>query len=561
MSSRLFCRLQLRPRAFLNARAASSFRSRLKDLQTGTQNVPKVGFSPQQNLGFLAVLLATTLCGAVAGYSIAQTESAAAEEEPTTTSKYGTAKDFDIAITELKAALPRYGAVSSDPAELVAHGESPYHYHEGVAHSVVVYPASTEDVVKVVKIANQYKMPVVPYSGATSLEGQVGGYAGGCICVDMSEMDEILAIHGCTPEADADLVCQPGVGWMTINETLRSKGIPLFFPIDPGPSATIGGMVSTGCSGTNAVRYGTAKGEWFLNLTVVLPSGEVIKTRRRARKSSAGFDLTKLFIGAEGTLGIITEVTLRLAPVLPTTVATVQFPNVSAAAEAVRQTINLAGVGASVQCVELVDDNYMIALNKFVGRAKYLEKDALFFKFQGHSAAALKEVGKIVKGVCEKNGGTGFKLASGPAEADSMWEDRKNALNVGLSLYPDAKGLSTDVCVPVSKLPELVYETKKDIAAAQIPSMIVGHAGDGNFHALLLYKTKEELSVAKIVADRMVKRALALDGTCTGEHGVGVGKRKYLVEELGPGTVEVMKKIKHTMDPLGLFNPGKLYPD
>ncbi|KAJ7020023.1 FAD-linked oxidase-like protein [Mycena alexandri] len=474
-----------------------------------------------------------------------------------TAPKYGTAEDFKLAIEELKDALPREGGVSTVQADLVIHGESPYHHHDCVDHSVVVYPESTEDVVKVVKIANKYKMPVVPYSGATSLEGQVGGYSGGCICVDMSEMDQILAIH----EADADLVCQPGVGWMTINETLRDKGIPLFFPIDPGPSATIGGMVSTGCSGTNAVRYGTAKGEWFLNLTVVLPSGEVIKTRRRSRKSSAGFDLTKLFIGAEGTLGIITEVTLRLAPVLPTTVATVQFPNVAAAAEAVRQTINLAGVGASVQCVELVDNNFMVALNKFAGKRKYLEKDGLFFKFQGHSPTALKEVAKIVKGVCEKNGGSGFKLASGPAEADSMWDDRKNALNIGLSLYPDAKGWSTDVCVPVSKLPQLVHETKKDIAAAQIPSMIVGHAGDGNFHALLLYKTEEELDVAKIVADRMVKRALALDGTCTGEHGVGVGKKKYLVEELGPGTVGLMKKIKHTMDPLGLFNPGKLYPD
>ncbi|KAJ7933827.1 FAD-linked oxidase-like protein [Mycena leptocephala] len=454
--------------------------------------------------------------------------------------------------------VTRDGGVSTDEADLIIHGESPYHHHDGVPHSVVVYPESTEDVVKIVKIANKFRMPVVPYSGATSLEGQVGGYQGGCICVDMSGMDEIIAIH----EADADLVCQPGVGWMTINETLRSKGIPLFFPIDPGPSATIGGMISTGCSGTNAVRYGTAKGEWFLNLTVVLPSGEVIKTRRRSRKSSAGFDLTRLFIGAEGTLGIITEATLRLAPVLPTTVATVQFPNVAAAAEAVRQSIDVAGVGANVQCVELVDNNFMAALNKFgSSKRKYLEKDGLFFKFQGHSEAAMKEVAKIVKAVCEKNGGTGFKLASGPAEADAMWSDRKNALNIGLSLLPGARAWSTDVCVPVSKLPELVYETKKDIAAAEIPSIIAGHAGDGNFHALLLYKTEDELDVARIVADRLVKRALALDGTCTGEHGVGIGKKKYLVEELGPGTVELMKKIKRTIDPLGLFNPGKLYPD
>ncbi|KAJ6498787.1 FAD-linked oxidase-like protein [Mycena sanguinolenta] len=464
------------------------------------------------------------------------------------------AVDFKLAIKELKEALPRDGSVSTDSADISSHGQSSYHQYHGAAPSVVVYPKSTGDVVKIVKIATKYRMPVVPYGGASSLEGQLGGHPGGSICVDMSEMDEIIEIH----ESDADLVCQPGVGWMTINETLRSKGIPLFFPIDPGPSATIGGMISTGCSGTNAVRYGTARGEWFLNVTVVLPSGEVIKTRRRSRKSSAGFDLTKLFIGAEGTLGIITEVTLRLAPVLPTTVATVQFPNVGAAAEAVRQAINLSGVGTSIQCVELVDDKFMAALNKFgSSKHKYLEKDGLFLKFQGHSDAALKEVAKIVKAVCEQNGGTGFRLANGPVEADAMWSDRKNALNIGRSLLPGADSWGTDVCVPVSKLPELVYETKKDIVQAEIPSILVGHAGDGNFHALLLYTTEEELDVAKIVADRLVKRALELDGTCTGEHGVGVSKKKYLVEELGPGAVQLMKEIKRTIDPLGLFNPGK----
>ncbi|KAJ7212952.1 FAD-linked oxidase-like protein [Mycena pura] len=520
--------------------------------------VPKAVVNPRnRGLGVLAALLATTMCGAVAGYSLALSEGATGSAEARTqTPAYGSAADFKRAIGELKGTFRRAGAVSTDAADLTSRGG--VIHDDGTQHSVVVYPQSTEDVVQIVRIANKFRMPVVPYSGATSLEGQINGLPGGGICVDMSRMDEILEIN----EADADLVCQPGVGWMAINETLREKGIPLFFPIDPGPTATIGGMISTGCSGTNAVRYGTAKGEWFLNMTVVLPSGEVIKTRRRSRKSSAGFDLTKLFIGAEGTLGIITEVTIRLAPVLPTTVATVQFPNVGAAAEAVRQSINVAGVGASIQCVELVDDNFMVALNKFgSSKRKYLEKDSLFFKFQGHSDAALKETAKVVKVVCEKNGGTGFKLASGPADAEAMWSDRKNALHIGLALAPGAKGWTTDVCVPVSKLPELVYETKKDIAAAGLPSMLVGHAGDGNFHALLLYASDAELAVAQVIADRLVKRALALDGTCTGEHGVGVYKKQYLVEELGPGTVELMKKIKRTVDPLGLFNPGKLYPD
>ncbi|KAJ7121355.1 FAD-linked oxidase-like protein, partial [Mycena crocata] len=492
-----------------------------------------------------AVLLAATMCGAVGGYSIALSTAVA---QPTTSKlEYGTPKDFEQAIKELKSIFPPAG-LSTDKGDLTIHGESPYHQHDGVKHSVIVYPQHTEDIVKVVKI-NKFKMPVVPYSGATSLEGQVGGVLSGRWY--LRRHIKPLMRHS---EADTDLVCRPSVGWTTINETLRSKGIPLFFPIDPGPSATIGGMISTGCSGTNTVRYGTAKGEWFLNMTVVLPSGEVIKTRCRSRKSSAGFNLTKLFIGAEGTLGIITKVTLQLAPVLPTTVTTVQFPNVAAAAEAMLQ----ASLPVSIKCVELVDDNFMAALNKFgSSKRKYLEKDGLFFKFQGHSEAVMKEVAEIVKAVREKNGGTGFKLASGPGEAEAMWSDRKNTLNIRLSLVPGAKGYSTDVCVPVSRLPELVYETKRDIAAAGIPSILVGHAGDGNFHALSLYTTKKELEVAGKIADRLVARALGLDGTCTGEHGVGIGK-KYLVEELGPGTVELMKKIKWATDPLGLFNPGKV---
>ncbi|KAJ7267660.1 FAD-linked oxidase-like protein [Mycena haematopus] len=518
-------------------------------------NAPKVLVNRPKSLNVqvLAVLLATTMCGAVGGYSIAQS-TGVSSMPAAQTPKYGTAKDFKLAIKELKETLPRDGGVSTDRVES-SYNVSPLKTPIGATPTVVVYPKSTEDVVKVVRIANKYAMPVISYAGATSLENQVRRYPGGCIFIDMSEMDKIIEIH----ESDADLVCQPGVGWMTINETLRSKGIPLFFPIEPGPSATIGDIISTGCSRTNAVGYGTANGELFLNVTVVLPSGEIIKTRRRSRKSSAGFDLTKLFLGAEGTLGLITEVTLRLAPVLPTTVATVQFPNVGAAAEAVRQTINVAGVGA--ECVELVDDTFMAALNKSgSSKRKYLEKTGLFFKFQRHSDAALKEVAKIVKAVCDKNGGSGFRLAKGPAEADAMWSDRKKAFDIGCSLHPGAKRWSTDVCVPVSKLPELVYETKKDIAQAEIPSILVGHAGDGNFHVLLLYKTEEELDVAKIVTDRLAKRALELDGTCTGEHGVGDSNKKYLVEELGPGTVGIMKQIKRTIDPLGLFNPGKVSP-
>ncbi|KAJ6571390.1 FAD-linked oxidase-like protein [Mycena capillaripes] len=449
--------------------------------------------------------------------------------------------------------------VSTNPDDLKLHGLSTNSYHTGVDHSVVVYPESTEDVVKIVKIAHEWKMPITVCFPSV--------HPGGGICMDMTGMNRILEIH----EADADVVCQPGLGWMELNEMLQREGIPLFFPVRPLPSlnntlslyathldrprpdATIGGMASTGCSGTNAVRYGTAKAEWFLNVTVVLPNGEVIKTRRRSRKSSAGFDTTKLFIGA--------GLTLRLAPLLPTTVASVQFPDVKAAVEASIQILR-SGIAAGIQCVELVDDTFMAATNKYgASQHVYPESDGLFFKFQGHSPDALAETARIVKEICGQHGGTGFRLADGEEEAHDMWQDRKNAHHSGMALVPGAKGWATDVCVPVSKLPELVLETKKDLERVGLPYTIVGHVGDGNFHALLLFKTDEELEIVKEAVHRMVVRAIALDGTCTGEHGVGIGKREFLVEELGAGTVALMKAIKRTIDPLGLFNPGKLYPD
>ncbi|KAI0315833.1 FAD-binding domain-containing protein [Amylostereum chailletii] len=461
--------------------------------------------------------------------------------------QYGSEQDFVRAVHDLRAAFASSPhSVSTDPDDLDGHGASATLHNPGMPHTVVVYPRSTEDVVQIVKIANAHRMPVIPYSGATSLEGQITGNQYGGICVDVSRMDKILQIHDrpltATSRAaeDSDLVCQPGVGWMEINETLQDMGIPLFFPLDPAPSATIGGMLSTGCSGTNAVRYGTAKAEWFLNATVVLPSGEVIKTRQRSRKSSAGFDVTKLFIGAEGTLGI--------------------FPNVRKASEAVIEVLNR---GAGIQCVELCDAAFMDATNLHAGSARrYAVADHLFFKLQGPSDASLAETAQIVERVVRAHGGENWALARDPAEAESMWADRKNAHYSGLAYGgKGARGWATDVCVPISKLPQLVHETQKDIERAGIVSTIVGHAGDGNFHTLLIFKNEAELEVVRGLVHRMVDRAIALEGTCTGEHGVGVGKREYLNAELGEGTVKLMKAIKDTLDPLGLFNPGKLYPD
>ncbi|KAF9474412.1 hypothetical protein BDN70DRAFT_884839 [Pholiota conissans] len=515
----------------------------------------KSGSIPRTRLGVASLVLSASVVSATIGYFVATRYATSASLDVPDSPKFGSPEDFTKAIAELRQTFPSDATVSTDPADLHAHGFSDNDYHPGSPHSVVVYPQSTEDVVKIVKIANKYRMPVVPYSAATSLEGQFRGHKAGGICVDLNHMDKILQIN----VDDSDLVCQAAVGWMEVNETLKQKGIPLFFPIDPGPGATLGGMLSTGCSGTNAVRYGTAKGEWFLNATVVLPSGEVIKTRRRSRKSAAGFDTTKLFIGAEGTLGIVTEVTIRLAPVLPINVAVVHFPDIRSATAA---SIEVMNQGVGIQCVELLDAVSMQAMNNY-GKStrKWPERDSLFFKFQGPTQNSLKETAAVVQRIVTKHGGTGFSLAKHEKEAEELWADRKNLYYSALTLLPGGKGITTDVCVPVSKLPELIADTQKDLDGLGLMSSIVGHVGDGNFHALLLFKTDEEFKRAKEATKRIVHRAIALDGTCTGEHGVGLGKREYLVEELGEGTVELMKTIKRAVDPLGLFNPGKLYPD
>lgn len=469
---------------------------------------------------------------------------------------YGSPEDVRKAIEELRSALPGKDRIQTSPDSLRVHGSSDHSYHPSCPHSVVVMAHSTDDVVKVVNISRKYRVPITAYGGATSIEGHFTGFPSGSICLDLSAMNSILEIN----EADGDLRCQPGAKWEDINNTLKDKGIPLFFPLDPGPGATIGGMIGTGCSGTNAVRYGTAKAEWFLNITVVLPSGKVIKTRRRARKSSAGFDTTKLFIGAEGTLGIVTEATLRLAPRVPTKVAMAQFPDVEKAVSAVQQILNTP-YGPHIQCVELLDDHMMAAINTAgVVDAPYPVQDTLFFKIQG-SPESIRDTSNVVQEIVQRHGSTRFEFAATEEEAGEMWENRKYAFFSTLATHPGSKVWTTDVCVPVSRLPQLVYETKEDLAKAGLKSTIVGHVGDGNFHALILFKDEDELQSVGAAVHRLVHRAIQMDGTCTGEHGVGVGKTEYLVEELGEGTVELMRTVKKAIDPLNLFNPGKLYPE
>ncbi|KAL1744203.1 FAD-linked oxidase-like protein [Schizophyllum fasciatum] len=469
---------------------------------------------------------------------------------------YGSHRDVVKAIEKLREAFPEEGRVVTDPIVTAQYGSSDNTYLPTSPHSVVVRPRSTEDVVTIVNIARTHRIPIVPYSGATSLEGHFAGYATGSICIDMAEMNKIIRIN----VDDGDLICQPGVQWEVINETLKEKGIPLFFPIqDPG-RRTIGGMIGTGCSGTNAVRYGTAKGEWFLNITVVLPNGEVVKTRQRARKSSAGWDTTKLFIGAEGTLGVVTEATLRLAPRLPTKVAMAQFPNVGAAVSAVQEILQ-SPYGPLMQCLELVDDHMMAAINSAgLVEKPYPVSDTLFVKVQG-DAGAIDQASKTLKAIVKKHGSSQFEFAKTDEEADTLWQNRKYALISTLGAHPGSRCWTTDVCVPVSRLPHLVHETKRDLEQEGLTSTIVGHVGDGNFHALLLFKDDEELRKVEGAVHRLVHRAIRMDGTCTGEHGVGVGKKEYLTEELGESTIALMRTVKSAIDPLNIMNPGKLYPD
>ncbi|KAF9240044.1 FAD-linked oxidase-like protein [Melanogaster broomeanus] len=466
--------------------------------------------------------------------------------------------NFPAAIQALQEEFTDRGMVSTDPSELFAYAQSSYSQVPGYPHTVVVHVRDTEDVVKVVNISRRHLVPVVPYSGGTSLEGNLSAPPSGSICIDLSGMDKILAIN----DSDADVVCQAGVTWNNLNETLKEKGFHLFaycVSLDPGRDATIGGMISTGCSGTNAVKYGTARGEWILNATVVLPSGEVIKTRQRARKSSAGFDLTKLFIGAEGTLGIVTEGNYSASGTFaPTRVAVAQFPDIRQATNAVCDILNH---GAAIQCVEIIDELSIKVLNTFGTSAKkWPEKATLFFKFQG-SEDAIRDTSQFVERSISKHGATDFRLAADEQEGEDIWQDRRNALFAGLAYRPGCKGWITDVCVPVSRLPDLIQAAKKDFEELGLVAPIAGHVGDGNFHALVLYQDEAELALVREAVSRINRKAIELEGTCTGEHGVGTGKRDYLLSELGEGTVELMKTIKKTMDPDNLFNPGKLYPE
>jgi D-lactate dehydrogenase (cytochrome) len=432
---------------------------------------------------------------------------------------------------------------------LEQHGQSEA-YHRVLPPDVVVFPETTQEVVEIVRLCASLRMPIIPFGAGTSLEGNTAAVAGG-VCIDFARMNRVLAIH----TGDMDVAVQPGITRKQLNGDLRGTG--LFFPIDPGADASIGGMTSTRASGTMAVRYGTMKDN-VMALEVVLADGRVIRTGKRARKSSAGYDLTRLFVGAEGTLGVITEITLKLHP-LPQAIsaAVCSFDTLQNAVDTAIAVIQSA---VPVARIELVDDVMMRGINNH-SKLGYREAPTLFFEFHG-SETGVAEQAEVAEAIAVDHGGRGFEWAKAAEQRSRLWHARDNTLYAGLGLRPGARAMITDVCVPVSRLAECLTETRKDADASGLVAPIVGHVGDGNFHMLILIDpaNPDDVSRAKALHARMVARAIAMEGTCTGEHGIGLGKIGFLVDELGEA-VDVMRDIKRALDPQGLMNPGKIFAE
>lgn len=455
------------------------------------------------------------------------------------------AEKVNSVVADLTALLGDRCSTANAVREHHSHDES---YHHPAMPDAVCFAHSTEEVSEIVKICGRHGVPIVPYGVGTSLEGHIIPEHGG-VTVDLSQMNDVLEVN----EEDLDCIVQPGVTRKQLNEYLRATG--LFFPIDPGADASIGGMTATRASGTNAVRYGTMR-ENVLALTVVMADGRIIKTNRRARKSAAGYDLTRLMVGSEGTLGIITEITLRLYGI-PEAIssAVVSFEDLEGA---VNTTILTIQSGIPVARIELLDEVQMAAVNRYSDLG-YPDSPTLFLEFHG-TEASVKEQAEMVGAICEDYGGSGFQWTDKAEERNKLWQARHDAAYAAKSLKQNASIWATDVCVPISRLAECILETKKDIVANDLTAPIVGHVGDGNFHLAFVFAEgdNEGMKKAEEVNDRMVMRALSMGGTCTGEHGVGTGKMKFLIAEHGDA-VSVMREIKKALDPQNLFNPGKIF--
>ena len=451
---------------------------------------------------------------------------------------------------EVLAALARrFGQnLVTSPAVLEHHGKDES-WHPNTPPDAVVYPTSTNDVVDLVKLCAAHATPLIPFGAGTSLEGHVLAIHGG-VCVDMTRMNRVLEVHA----EDLDVTVEAGVTRKQLNRELAATG--LFFPIDPGADATIAGMAATRASGTNAVRYGTMR-ENVLAITAVLADGSIVRTAGRARKSSAGYDLTRLLVGSEGTLGIITELTVRLYPQPEAlSAATCAFGSVDAAVRTVMQTIQL---GVPIARCELLDALTIGAVNRY-SKLSLREAPMLFCEFHG-TAAGVAEQAQTVQEIAREQGGMDFQWATLQEDRTKLWQARHDAYPACMRLRPGNRAVATDVCVPISRLAECIAATNEDIAKASMPVALFGHVGDGNFHLVILIDPSNaaDIEEAQALNSRVVMRAIAMDGTCTGEHGVGYGKIDFLEREL-PGAIAPMRAIKRALDPHNLMNPGKVVP-
>ncbi|MBX3620614.1 MAG: FAD-binding protein [Rhizobacter sp.] len=413
----------------------------------------------------------------------------------------------------------------------------------------VVFCESTEEVAAAVALADRYAVPVIPFGVGSSLEGHLLAVQGG-ISIDVSRMNRVLQVN---PE-DLTVMLEPGVTREQLNREIRDTG--LFFPIDPGANASLGGMAATRASGTNAVRYGTMR-ENVLGLTVVTASGEVIRTGTRAKKSSAGYDLTRLMVGSEGTLGVITEITLKLYPIPEAiSAAVVVFDRIESA---VNTTIQMIQLGLPIARCELLDVNAVRAVNRH-DKLNLREGPMLLMEFHG-SEAGVKEQAEMAQQIARENGGEDFQWATTPEERTRLWTARHRAYFAGLQMKPGCRTVTTDTCVPISRLTECISQAVADAEAAGLQYYIVGHVGDGNFHIAYLIDPAQpqERETAERLNDQLVHRALAMEGTCTGEHGIGLHKQGFLVDEAGSGAVEMMRTLKRALDPKNILNPGKIF--
>jgi D-lactate dehydrogenase (cytochrome) len=449
-----------------------------------------------------------------------------------------------VAITSLQELLS--DRLSTAASVRDQHGKDAS-YHPCVPPDAVAFAQSTEEVIEVVKICARHKVPLIPFGSGTGVEGHIAALRGG-VCLDLSRMNRILRVN----TGDLDATVQAGVTHQRLNEHLRGSG--LFFSVDPGGNSTIGGMAATRASGTNTVRYGTMR-ENVLSLEVVLPDGRVIRTARRARKSAAGYDLTRLFVGSEGTLGVITEITVRLYGV-PAAIssAVCSFPSVEAAVNVVIKTIQ---AGVPVARIELADAAQMDAVKRY-SKLHLPVAPTLWLEFHG-TEAGVAEQANMVQLIASEHGGADFSWTTNLENHDKLWRARHDVLYANKALRDGAQLWATDVCVPISRLAECIIETQKDLAGSLLPTPIVGHAGDGNFHVCFVLNPNDprEIEEAERLNERMVHRALSLDGTCTGEHGIGCGKIDLLLAEHGEA-VSVMHAIKTAIDPDNIMNPGKI---